>query len=85
QGRPDEIYYFRDKDGHEADFVIPEGNLLHLYECKWHDESGRIPKNLEKVIRIVGEEQVRSVTTVTTVPRRTPITERFSVSNILEF
>ncbi|MEN8205988.1 MAG: ATP-binding protein [Pseudomonadota bacterium] len=84
QGKADEIYYFRDKDGREVDFLIPEGNLLHLYECKWHDESGEPPKNVRKILPVFGEENIRQITTITTIPQKVRINERFNVSNVVE-
>ncbi|VAW83389.1 ATPase, partial [hydrothermal vent metagenome] len=84
QGKADEIYYFRDKDGREVDFLIPEGNLLNLYECKWRDESGELPGNIKKVIRIFGEQNVNQITTLTTATKKTRISEQFSVSNVAE-
>ncbi|MEE9426089.1 MAG: ATP-binding protein [Methylococcales bacterium] len=84
QGIADELYYFRDKDGREVDFLIPEGNLLNLYECKWHDESGEIPKNIKKIINIFGEETVKQICTLTTAPQNTPISPTFRVSNVID-
>ena len=84
QGKADEIYYFRDKDGREVDFLIPEGNLLNLYECKWRDESGELPGNIKKVIRVFGEQNVNQITTLTTATKKTRISEQFSVSNVAE-
>jgi hypothetical protein len=83
-GKPDEIYYFRDKDGREVDFLIPTGNLLNLYECKWSDESGEIPKNIKKLIPVFGEENISSITTITTSLHSMRITEKFKVSNVVE-
>lgn len=84
QGRADEIYYFRDKDGLEVDFLIPAGNLLNLYECKWNDESGEIPKNIKKLKPIFGEENINKITTITTSIKSTQINEQFRVSNVVE-
>lgn len=84
QGKSDEIYYFRDKDGREVDFLIPEGDLLNLYECKWNDQTGVLPKNIKKIIPVFGSEQIKQITTLTTIPKKTRITERFSVSNVID-
>ncbi len=84
QGRADEVYYFRDKDGLEVDFLIPAGNLLNLYECKWNDESGEIPKNIKKLKTIFGEENINKITTITTSIKSTQINEQFRVSNVVE-
>ena len=83
QGRADEIYYFRDKDGLEVDFLIPEGNLLNLYECKWHDESGERPKNVNKIVRVFGEERINQIMTITTTTTKIRISEKFSVSDVV--
>jgi len=80
QGKTDEIYYFRDKNGHEVDFLIPEGSQLNLYECKWSDESGEIPANIKKLIPIFGLENIKHITTLTTVTQKTRINEQFAVS-----
>ncbi len=84
QGKSDEIYYFRDKNGHEVDFLIPQGNLLSLYECKWNDESGKVPTNIKKIIPIFGSENINHITTLTTVTQKTRISEQFTVSNVVE-
>lgn len=84
QGKSDEVYYFRDKDGREVDFIIPEGNRLNLYECKWHDESGEIPSNIKKLINVFGHENITTITTITTTPKRVKINEHFDVCNVLE-
>ncbi|MEA3410041.1 MAG: ATP-binding protein [Pseudomonadota bacterium] len=84
QGKADEIYYFRDKDGREIDFLVPEGNRLRLYECKWNDDSGRLPKNVDRLKPVFGEENIRQVTTITTTPEKTRISDTFSVSNVVE-
>ena len=84
QGKPEEVYYFRDKDGREVDFIIPEGNLLNIYECKWNDESGKIPANVKKLMPVFGEQNIKQITTITTVAKKIRITEQFSVSNIIE-
>ncbi len=84
QGLADEIYYFRDKDGREVDFLIPEGNRLKLYECKWSDESGEIPSNIKKLSPVFGEENIQHITTITTAPQKTQISSKFTVTNVAE-
>ncbi|MFV1985191.1 MAG: ATP-binding protein [Thiohalomonadales bacterium] len=84
RGEPDEIYYFRDKDGLEIDFIIPEGNLLKLYECKWSDESGELPNNVKKLINVFGQKNIKQITTITTTHKKVLINEQFNVSNVVE-
>jgi hypothetical protein len=55
-----------------------------LYECKWSDESGEIPKNIKKLIPVFGEENISSITTITTSLHSMRITEKFKVSNVVE-
>lgn len=81
QGKSDEIYYYRDKDGLEVDFIIPEGDVLNLYECKWNDQTGELPKNIKKIIPVFGSEHIKQITTLTTIAKKTRITDQFSVSN----
>ncbi len=81
QGKSDEIYYYRDKDGREVDFIIPEGDVLNLYECKWNDQTGELPKNIKKIISVFGSEHIKQITTLTTIAKKTRITDQFSVSN----
>ncbi|HEC13762.1 MAG TPA: ATP-binding protein, partial [Acidiferrobacteraceae bacterium] len=79
QGKADEIYYFRDKDGREVDFLIPEGNLLNLYECKWHDVSGVVPKNIKRISKIFGEEYINQICTISTAAKKIQIDKTFRV------
>ena len=67
------IYFYRDKDGHEVDFVIPEGNQLRLYECKWNDSGSVIPKNLQKVASTIGQENILNMATITNCPTTTAV------------
>ncbi len=59
KGLPTSIYYFRDNYGHEVDFIIPEGNRLSLYECKWSFQKGGIPKNILKMQSIIGGKNIK--------------------------
>ena len=54
QGRTAGIYFFRDSQGNEIDFIIPEGDRLSLYECKWSFRQGRLPKNIAKFQSLIG-------------------------------
>lgn len=84
QGIADEIYYYRDKDGHEVDFLIPQGNQVCLYECKWNDESGVPPKNVQKIVKIIGQNNIAQIMTITTAARKTRLSDRFSITNIVD-
>ena len=84
RGAPDEIYYFRDKDGKEVDFLIPWGSQIDLYECKWNDETGEIPTNIKKLLPVFGQEHVRKIHTLTNTEVKVQISDKFFVSNMVE-
>ncbi|PIQ87422.1 MAG: hypothetical protein COV74_00830 [Candidatus Omnitrophica bacterium CG11_big_fil_rev_8_21_14_0_20_45_26] len=60
QGRPKELYYFRDEQGLEVDFVIPEGEALHLVEVKASSTvSPAAAKPLLKLAKSIRKRKVR--------------------------
>ncbi len=59
-------------------------HIIRLCECKWHDESGEIPKNIQKIIPIFGSENIRQICTLTTVAKNIPISSSFRVSNVID-
>ena len=50
----------------------------------FYDESGKIPANVKKLMPVFGEQNIKQITTITTVAKKIRITEQFSVSNIIE-
>ena len=63
--RPLDIYYFRDNHGLEVDLILPEGEALHLYECKWHlPPKEGLPRNIAKFQQLVGKKSIKSVTLI---------------------
>ncbi len=42
RGLAPNVFFFRDHHGHEVDFVVPVGNRLKLFECKW---TPKVPRN----------------------------------------
>ncbi|MBI4903528.1 MAG: ATP-binding protein [Acidobacteria bacterium] len=65
QGRPRQIYFYRDYYGTEVDFVIPEGEKLRLYECKWSEMVSRESKGFHALRELAGKENILSATYVT--------------------
>ena len=65
QGLPVELYYFRENHNTEVDFIVPEGDSLRIYECKWKLQNGEIPKNIKKFHKIVGEGTVKETKIIT--------------------
>jgi len=54
QGKRPDLYFWRDHFGHEVDFVIPVGENLKLYECKWGETSPERVKGFEEIERLQG-------------------------------
>ena len=43
-----------------------------------------MPKNIHKILPVFGEDNIRQITTLTTVLQKIRINENFSVSNVVE-
>lgn len=69
RGLDPDIYYYRDHQGHEVDFVVPVGEKLHLIECKWSESAAQLPSGFAEIERLVGARGILSRTLVT--PART--------------
>ena len=65
QGQPINLYYFKDNHGNEVDFIVPEGDSLHIYECKWKLQNGVVPKNIKKFHKMVGEDSIKASKIIT--------------------
>lgn len=62
------IYFYRDRQGHEVDFVLPVGERLRLVEVKLSETPDPKPRGFTEVERLLGPAGVLSRTLVT--PRR---------------
>lgn len=56
---PENLYYFRDNQGNEVDFILPEGKKLYLYESKWNFQQENPPRNIVKFQQIVGKPFIK--------------------------
>lgn len=65
QGLSIPIYFYRDHAGREVDFVIPEGEKLHLYECKWSETISHDSRGFAELRSLIGEKNILSSTYVT--------------------
>ncbi len=63
--RKPSIYYFRDHHGHEIDFVIPEGDRLRLYECKWSENPGTDVAGFALAEKAAGPDRILSRSIIT--------------------
>jgi len=84
QGQSQNLYYFRDNHGHEVDFIIPEGNKLNLYECKWQYRSGSVPDNMKKMYDIVGQKNVKISKVITSTGVSEKIDKKCLITNLVD-
>ena len=90
RGRPADIYFFRDSQGNEVDFIRPEGNKLFLYECKWSFQQGKAPKNIIKFRSLVSagsleKKPVKMSKIITNTDTRAQIEKSCQVTNFIDF
>ena len=84
RGLSENLYYFRDNRGNEIDFLIPEGNKVSLYECKWQWQSGNIPSNITKCISLIGKDNIKYAKVITSSGAKTKIDKNCWVGNFVE-
>lgn len=63
-GRRENIYFYRDHQGLEIDFVIPVGDKLRLFECKYQEDPQSV-KIFKSFKRSFGESKVLSESVIT--------------------
>lgn len=91
QGRPANIYFFRDSQGNEVDFIIPEGSKIRLYECKWSFHQGRAPKNIEKfraIFKGAGSEKkglIKMSKVITAASEKAQVEKFCQITNFIDF
>jgi predicted AAA+ superfamily ATPase len=66
----DRIYFFRDHQGHEVDFVVPEGEKVHLLECKWSELPKYPGSGFGEMEKQLGVDRIASRTVVNPVRER---------------
>ena len=84
QGLSENLHYFRDDRGNEVDFLVPEGDKVSLYECKWQWQSGNVPHNAAKCISLIGEGNIKSAKVITASGDAGKIGKKFWVANLVE-
>lgn len=70
RGKPAPLYFCRDHHGHEVDFVIPVGERLRLFECKWGETPAANAKGFGDIEKLFGKKNIVSRTSIT--PHRGP-------------
>ena len=84
KGLPANLYYFRDNQGNEVDFILPEGNKLYIYESKWNFQTGILPKNIAKFQLIAGKHSIKMSKIITGTGSKEMIGKNCLVTNIVE-
>jgi len=84
KGLPTNLYYFRDNHGNEIDFIVPEGNDVHLYESKWKHQSGNLPKNIAKLKTIIGENNIKTINIITSSNTVEQIEKNCFITNLID-
>ena len=70
QGRRPALYFYRDHEGHEVDFVVPVGEKLKLFECKWAETPSLRQKGFHELEKRLGPERILGKTILTPVRGR---------------
>jgi len=65
QGRRRDLYFYRDKNGREVDFLIPSAGRFALIECKWAEAPDSGHRGFAELESLVGQERIISKTIVT--------------------
>lgn len=58
------VYFYRDHAGHEVDFVVPEGEALHLIECKWSEQPDMRQPGFVELEKLLGPKNILSRTII---------------------
>ena len=81
---PEKLYYFRDSQGNEVDFLIPEGKKLCLYESKWSFQQAGLPKNIINFQKLVGEKTVKMSKVITSAKTFEKIGKKALLTNVVD-
>ena len=65
RGDPSRVYFYRDHQGNEVDFVIPVGEKLHLFECKWAETPDPRPRGFVQLGKLLPDGDILSSTILT--------------------
>jgi len=84
KGLPINLYFFRDNYGNEIDFIIPEGNNVNIYECKWKLENGIVPKNTLKFRSIIGDKNINISKVITSSKTSEQIGKNCYLTNLID-
>ena len=81
---PQNIYYFRDNHGNEVDFLLPEGDQLQIYECKWRWDHDQMPRNLVKFQSLIGKHHIKKIKIITSAKGEVAIDKNCRITNLID-
>jgi uncharacterized protein len=65
RGQNPNVFFFRDHQGHEVDFVVPVGEKLNAVECKWAERPDPRHRGIEHLRSLVGKGNMLGATVIT--------------------
>jgi predicted AAA+ superfamily ATPase len=65
RGDPSKLYFYRDHQGNEVDFVVPVGEKLRLIECKWAETPEPHQRGFVELARLLPAGHILSRTIIT--------------------
>lgn len=81
------LYFYRDHEGNEVDFVIPQGEALHLLECKLTaspKNHKRRPKGFEILHKKLGEKNILTQVILSPLRENISFSNRFYLNSTVE-
>ena len=85
RGQRPNLYFYRDHQGKEVDFVIPVGQSLHLLECKLSESFNPAIAGFEEITRLLGEKKILSKNLITPQRQTRKFSEKFWMRNSIDF
>ena len=67
RGKTASIYFYRDHWGHDVDFLIPVGEKLKLFECKWSETPAHTVKGFKGIRKLIGDKNILTQSLITPV------------------
>jgi predicted AAA+ superfamily ATPase len=84
QGRREQIYFYRDHEGHEIDFLLPHGDRFQLVECKWVETPSVNQRGFEEFRKLMNLDRIISQTVVTQARGHRRLANGITVSDSID-
>jgi len=69
-GRRPDLFFFRDHDGNEVDFLLTSGGKIRALECKWAERPDPRHRGISTLRSLLGPENPMSATLISPDPGR---------------